>query len=92
MQAFSKRLKDSNAVERAKLRDEFGDDARIWFNLHPPLLRAIRPKRKLKLGRWFVPMLRMLRGMRRLRGTRLDLSGYGKARRVERELIDGTSR
>ena len=44
-------------------------------------------KRKLKLGRWFVPFLRMLRGMRRLRGTRLDPFGYAKVRRVERELI-----
>jgi indolepyruvate ferredoxin oxidoreductase len=44
-------------------------------------------KRKLKLGRWFVPAFRMLRAMRRLRGTRLDPFGYAKVRRVERELV-----
>ena len=39
-----------DAVERAKLGAEFGEDARIYFMLHPPLLRALGLKRKLKLG------------------------------------------
>jgi indolepyruvate ferredoxin oxidoreductase len=56
--------------------------------LHPPLLRALGLKRKLKLGRWFVPAFRMLYRMRRLRGTRVDPFGLAKVRRVERELID----
>ena len=58
-----------DAVERAKLGAEFGEDARVYFMLHPPLLRALGLKRKLKLGRWFVPAFRMLYRMRRLRGT-----------------------
>jgi indolepyruvate ferredoxin oxidoreductase len=62
-------------------------EGRFWFHLHPPLLRALGLKRKLKLGRWFVPAFRMLRAMRRLRGTRLDPFGYAKVRRVERELV-----
>jgi indolepyruvate ferredoxin oxidoreductase len=74
-------------VERAKLGAEFGEDARIYFMLHPPLLRALGLKRKLKLGRWFVPAFRVLYGMRRLRGTRLDPFGPAKVRRVERMLI-----
>jgi indolepyruvate ferredoxin oxidoreductase len=77
-----------DAVERAKLNAEFGDDARIYFMLHPPLLRALGLKHKLKLGRWFVPAFRALYRMRRLRGTRLDPFGLAKVRRVERELID----
>jgi indolepyruvate ferredoxin oxidoreductase len=77
-----------DAVERAKLGAEFGEDARIYFMLHPPLLRALGLKHKLKLGRWFVPAFRMLYRMRRLRGTRLDPFGPAKVRRVERELID----
>ena len=76
-----------DAVERAKLGAEFGDDARIYFMLHPPLLRALGLKRKLKLGSWFVPAFRSLYRMRRLRGTRLDPFGRAEVRRVERELI-----
>ena len=50
-----------DSFERAKLDRELGEGARIWFNLHPPLLRALGLKRKLKLGRWFVPAFRLLR-------------------------------
>jgi len=77
-----------DAVERAKLDAEFGDDAKVYFMLHPPLLRALGLKRKLKLGRWFVPAFRALYRMRRLRGTRLDPFGRAEVRRVERELIE----
>jgi indolepyruvate ferredoxin oxidoreductase len=76
-----------DAVERAKLRSEMGEDVKVWFNIHPPLLRALGLERKLKLGRWFVPFFRMLRAMRRLRGTKLDVFGYTKVRRTERALI-----
>ena len=76
-----------DGVERAKLDAEFGDDAKVYFMLHPPLLRALGLKRKLKLGGWFVPAFRALYRLRRLRGTRLDPFGVAKVRRVERELI-----
>lgn len=76
-----------DAVERARLRRELGEDLKLWFNLHPPLLRSLGLKRKLKLGGWFVPVLRALRAMRRLRGTPFDVFGYAKVRRVERALI-----
>jgi indolepyruvate ferredoxin oxidoreductase len=73
-------------VERAKVAAEFGADAKVYFMLHPPLLRAMGLKRKLKLGPWFTPAFRALRGMRRLRGTPLDLFGLPEVRRVERRL------
>ena len=76
------------SVERAKLHAEFGEDVKVSFNLHPPLLRAMGLKRKLKLGTWFVPAFRSLYRLRRLRGTKLDPFGRAKVRRVERELID----
>jgi indolepyruvate ferredoxin oxidoreductase len=76
-----------DAVERAKLNAEFGEDAKVYFMLHPPLLRALGLRRKLKLGAWFLPAFKLLYRMRRLRGTRLDPFGYARVRRVERELI-----
>jgi indolepyruvate ferredoxin oxidoreductase len=71
-----------------RLRAEFGDDVQPSFNLHPPVLRALGLKRKLRLGTWFVPVLKALRAMRGLRGTPLNVFGYAKVRRVERQLID----
>ena len=77
-----------DAAERAELRGEFGDDARSRSYLHPPLLRALGMKRKLQLGRWFVPVVpRAAARMRRLRGTALDPFGHARVRRLERELI-----
>ncbi|HEX8204787.1 MAG TPA: indolepyruvate ferredoxin oxidoreductase family protein [Solirubrobacteraceae bacterium] len=76
-----------DAVERAKVTKEFGEGAKVIFMLHPPLLRALGLKRKLKLGPWFTPAFRMLRRMKFLRGTPADVFGYAKVRRVERRLI-----
>src|SRR4029078_4478432 len=50
-----------DAVERAKLEGTFGKRAKVKFMLHPPALRALGMDRKLKLGRWFVPIFRLLR-------------------------------
>ncbi len=30
-----------DTFEQAKLQREFGEEAKVWFNLHPPLLRAL---------------------------------------------------
>jgi indolepyruvate ferredoxin oxidoreductase len=65
----------------------FPEAGKFWFPLPPPLLRALGLERKLKLGRWFVPFFRMLRAMRRLRGTAFDPFRFAEVRRVERELI-----
>jgi indolepyruvate ferredoxin oxidoreductase len=76
-----------DAVEQAKLARDLGEDAKIWFNLQPPLMRALGLKRKLRLGTWFVPAFRALRAARRLRGTGLDPFAHSEVRRVERALI-----
>jgi indolepyruvate ferredoxin oxidoreductase len=76
-----------DTAEQAKLRTQFGEDAKIWFYLHPPLLRALGLKRKLKLGSWFIPVFRALKSLRFLRKTPLDPFGFAKVRRVERQLI-----
>jgi len=72
----------------AVVRAEFGEGARVSYRLHPPVLRALGMRRKLKLGPWFRPAFRFLRAGKILRGTRLDPFGYTRVRRVERELIE----
>ncbi len=73
-------------VERARIKREFGDDAKITYNLHPPVFRALGMNRKIKLGTWFDFMFRMLYAMRILRGTKLDVFSLAKVRRVEKRL------
>jgi indolepyruvate ferredoxin oxidoreductase len=76
-------------VERAKVAGEFGDGAKVYVMLHPPVLRAMGLQRKLKLRSGLIsPAFRMLRRMRRVRGTKLDLFGLPEVRRVERALPD----
>jgi indolepyruvate ferredoxin oxidoreductase len=60
----------------------------IGYNLHPPILRALGWKKKLRLGQWFGGPLRVLAKLKMLRGTPLDLFGYAAVRREERELIE----
>lgn len=72
----------------ADLRRELGPGSRASWNLHPPVLRALGVQRKLRLGPWFAPAFHVLRGMRRLRGTRLDPFGRAHVRVVERQLVE----
>ena len=72
---------------RARLAVEFGEDAKIHYMLHPPVLRALGLQRKLALGAWFDPVLRSLRAIRVVRGTPFDVFGYAAVRRVERSLV-----
>ncbi|MBI3698428.1 MAG: indolepyruvate ferredoxin oxidoreductase family protein [Acidobacteria bacterium] len=67
--------------------DLFEAPRSLVYNLHPPLLRAMGLKKKLALGPWFRPALRLLAGLRRLRGTPLDVFGLAAVRREERRLI-----
>ena len=60
---------------------------RRYYQLHPPILRALGMKTKLRLGEWFTPALRLLARLKGLRGTPLDLFGYAAIRRQERRLI-----
>ncbi|WP_179723816.1 indolepyruvate ferredoxin oxidoreductase family protein [Saccharopolyspora hordei] len=72
---------------QAELEAQFGEGSRFAFQLHPPVLRALGMKRKISLGPWFRHVFRLLRAMRKLRGTRLDPFGRARVRRVERELV-----
>ncbi|MFC5186650.1 indolepyruvate ferredoxin oxidoreductase family protein [Actinomadura harenae] len=74
-------------VERAKREEEFGPDAKVSVMLHPPILRALGMKRKIRLTRTAPVAFRALRAARGLRGTTLDLFGHAEVRRIERELV-----
>lgn len=76
-----------DAVEQAKIEDEFGADAAVSVLLHPPALRALGMTRKIRLRRTAPAVFKMLYALRGLRGTRLDVFGYAHVRRQERALI-----
>ncbi|HKW97756.1 MAG TPA: indolepyruvate ferredoxin oxidoreductase family protein [Bryobacteraceae bacterium] len=87
--------KDEYEVARLLTQPDFEQTAQsMWaapesisYNLHPPLLRSLGLKKKLKLGPWFRTPLRLLAGLKRLRGTPFDIFGYAAIRREERALI-----
>jgi indolepyruvate ferredoxin oxidoreductase len=61
----------------------------------PPVLS--RPRngerpRKIRLGGWMLPAMKLLAHGRRLRGTPLDVFGYTEERRMERSLIPAFTR
>jgi indolepyruvate ferredoxin oxidoreductase len=74
-----------------RLREQYGSNVKISFHLAPPLLNGKKDARgrplKRRFGPWIIPLFRLLAGMRRLRGTRLDLFGTSAERRMERALI-----
>jgi indolepyruvate ferredoxin oxidoreductase len=73
---------------RARVAAQFGDDAKLTWNLYPPLLRSMGLGRKMRFGRWSVPALAALRGMKALRGTPLDPFGHAEVRRTERKMVN----
>ncbi len=87
--------KDEYEVARLYLRREFWEQLgrtfpgyrRVRLHLHPPALRALGVRRKVAVGRWVLGLFRLLRALRRLRGTPFDPFGYARARREERELL-----
>ena len=87
--------KDEYEVARLHLKQAWKDQLdtmfasprRAYYHLHPPLLRSMGLKRKLKLGPWFNRPLRQLRRLKSLRGRWCDPFGYAKLRREERRLI-----
>ena len=73
---------------QATIDQQFGTGSKVYWNLHPPILRAMGMDRKIKLGPWFRPAFHLLVGMRRVRGTVFDVFGHAHVRRVERALIE----
>jgi indolepyruvate ferredoxin oxidoreductase len=70
-----------------RIRSVFTAPRHVRYHFHPPLLRALGLRRKLALGPWFKQALRLLRTLRALRGSALDVFGRSAVRREERALV-----
>jgi indolepyruvate ferredoxin oxidoreductase len=98
-QQFSRLLaiKDEYEVARlytdgrfaASLAEQFETVGKLEFHMAPPLLARPgangRPK-KMRIGPWLMPALRVLAKFKGLRGSLLDPFGHTEERRLEREL------
>jgi indolepyruvate ferredoxin oxidoreductase len=83
------RLYTDGSFVRA-LRQQFEGQVRLEFFMAPPVLsraRAGQAPRKVRLGGWMLPFMKLLARGRRLRGTAFDLFGRSAERRMERELV-----
>ena len=72
----------------ASIKNEFAARAKTAYLLQPPLLTKLGRRSKIAVPRWLaMATFRMLRAMRRTRGTFWDIFGYARERRMERQLI-----
>jgi indolepyruvate ferredoxin oxidoreductase len=83
--------KDEYEVARLHAAATYGEGPR--FHLSPPLITGTDPatgrRRKIALPGWLaLPLFRVLRHGKHLRGTALDLFGRQQERRMERALIE----
>jgi indolepyruvate ferredoxin oxidoreductase len=75
---------------RQALAHQFEGDLKLQFHMAPPLWsrpRGGQAPRKVTLGAWLWPVLRLLAKGKALRGGPLDLFGKTAERRLERALI-----
>ncbi len=74
-----------------ELKQSFEDGAALSFNLAPPLLSRPgpngRPLKREISARIALPLFRLLKRLRILRGTPLDIFGWTAERRAERQLV-----
>ena len=70
---------------RKKIESMFEGDYRVVYHLAPPLLT--RKEQKMRFGPWMLPVFKVLRNFKFLRGSALDPFGYTQERRTERALI-----
>jgi len=81
----------ANGEFEKKIAGMFEGDYKTYYYLAPPLLAKTDPltgePRKLRFGPWVLPVFKVLKNFKFLRGTALDLFGHTQERRMERELI-----
>ena len=72
------------------IKSQFEGDFTLNFHLAPPLIAATNDKgelQKQKFGAWMVLGFSLLKHLKGLRGSALDIFGYTQERRTERALI-----
>jgi indolepyruvate ferredoxin oxidoreductase len=72
------------------LQQQFEGEVQLEFYMAPPAISRAKKgqaPRKVKLGGWMLPFMKVLALGRRLRGTPLDFFGRTAERRMERELV-----
>ena len=75
-----------------QLKSTFQGDLKLKFNLAPPLVSKSDkysglPKKK-EYGGWMIWPFKLLKHLKFLRGTKLDVFGYNPERKLERRLIE----
>ncbi|QCP50386.1 indolepyruvate ferredoxin oxidoreductase family protein [Trinickia violacea] len=75
-----------------RLHTQFSGDFKVTFHLAPPMLTRRRSAtghpEKRAFGQWMLPVFRVLRSFKGLRGTPFDPFGHTQERKMERQLID----
>jgi indolepyruvate ferredoxin oxidoreductase len=81
----------SDGEMKKKIEGMFEGDYKVVYHLAPPLLARVDPltgePKKLRFGPWMGAVFGILKNLRFLRGTPLDVFGYTEERRTERALI-----
>jgi indolepyruvate ferredoxin oxidoreductase len=84
------RLHADGALQQ-KIAGMFEGDYKLVFHLSPPLLARADPNtgepRKMRFGAWMLPVFKVLKSVKGLRGTPFDPFGHTLERRTERALI-----
>jgi indolepyruvate ferredoxin oxidoreductase len=73
-----------------QLADQFEGDVKLEFHMAPPLLARPKngqPPKKIALGAWMLPAMKLLAKGKTLRGSWFDLFGHTEERRMERDLV-----
>jgi indolepyruvate ferredoxin oxidoreductase len=81
----------SDGEMKKKIEGMFEGDYQVVYHLAPPLLARVDPltgePKKMRFGSWMGGVFGILKNLRFLRGTALDVFGYTEERRTERALI-----
>jgi len=83
------RLYTDGSFQR-QLADQFEGDVKLEFHMAPPLIARPKngqPPKKIALGAWMLPAMRLLAKGKALRGSVFDVFGHTEERRMERDLV-----